>query len=1181
MTATQALTDDLKKQVIALEDDLRRRVDENPAVLAEWQRTHRQATEQERTAWSWTQWRDDRVNQTAVAWVLMSVFIRFCEDNSLVKPVWITGPGRRRQEALDAELAFFREHPKWTEREWLEDAVGYLGKLPATRALVDSHAAYRYASPSGGAAEDLIKFWRDRSDDGSLIHDLQDATLSTRFLGDLYQDLSQYAKDTYALLQTPVFVEEHILERTLEPALRERPLEGFRMIDPTCGSGHFLLGAFDRLLDRWHKQAPAMEIQARVQSALDAIHGVDLNPFAVAIARFRLTVAALQACGLRSLEDAPAFRYHLAVGDSLIHGPDSNVLPGMEERGAFMPFHYGTEDGQLLLEILEEGRYDTVVGNPPYITVKDKALNQIYRSKFKDVCKGKYALTVPFMVQFFALAKRGEQSGWVGQITSNSFMDREFGAALIENFLPNRDLRLVEDTSGAFIPGHGTPTVIIVGRNQSPVEATVRAVLGVKGEPGRPDNPAEGIVWSAIVQHVDEPGWDDKWVTVTDLDRKLLGRHPWSLSGGGAIDLLELLGRTARSDVRSRAYRVGVFGIMGADDVMITDCPVASRRHLESRWIKPLVVGDVIRDFRVEATKPTWFPYDDSHGLQPLEPASSWGRYLWPMRTELWNRATFSGGTYLSDGRPWYEWHQLPRDVGSHRWTLAYGEVATHNHFALDRGGKVFKQTAPVIKLPAGATEDAHLELLGVLNSSTACFWLKQVCHDKGIRGEGGGFTPSDWERFYQFNGSNVQECPLPNAFPLGRARLLDSLAQELGTREPSVICANGTPSRDALATAQQQSETLRAQLVAVQDELDWEVYRLYGLIEEDLTYSQDDLPGLRLGERAFEIVLARSAEENAWFDRHGSTKVVDIPRHWPARYREIVQRRLQLIEEHPHIRLLEKPEYKRRWSQESWDKRQERALRGWLLDRLENRRFWFDGTGGAEPKSVGQLADEVTRDGDVVSVLALWEGRPDIPVTESLARLLADEAVPYLAAYRYKDSGLRTRAVWEETWDLQRREDRGEKIGTVQVPPKYTSADFRRSSYWRARGKLDVPKERFILYSDANRQGDPTTLLGWAGWDHAEQSLALSRIIGEREQEGWDDERLVPLVAGLAELQPWVEQWHSAVDERYGVSLAAFCREQLDQRAAQVGKTLTELAAWRPAPSGRGRKPRAKGAEK
>src|SRR3954454_14647819 len=242
MTATSALTTDLQQQVRLLEKDLLTRVGEDAELRQEWQRIHRRAVEKERTAWSWGEWRDDRINQTAVAWVLTSVFIRFCEDNALVRPVWITGPGKRRQEALDAQMAFFREpgHDKWTDREWLIDAIDYLGRLPATRALVDSHSALRYASPSGKAVEDLLKFWRDRSDDGALVHDLHDETLSTRFLGDLYQDLSAYAKDTYALLQTPVFVEEHILDRTLEPALKERQLEGFRMIDPTCGSGHFL-----------------------------------------------------------------------------------------------------------------------------------------------------------------------------------------------------------------------------------------------------------------------------------------------------------------------------------------------------------------------------------------------------------------------------------------------------------------------------------------------------------------------------------------------------------------------------------------------------------------------------------------------------------------------------------------------------------------------------------------------------------------------------------------------------------------------------------------------------------------------------------------------------------------------------------------------------------------------------
>src|SRR5262249_20136939 len=175
---------------------------------------------------------------------------------------------------------------------------------------------------------------------------------------DLYQDLSQHAKDTYALLQTPEFVEEFILDQTLRPALAERPLDGFRLIDPTCGSGHFLLGAFAVLLDRWHRQAPGLNLQARVECALDPRHGAHLNPFAGAIPRFRLTAAALQACGLSSLEEAPAFQYHLAVGDSLIHGPDTGVIPGLEDRTAFMSFTYATEDSALLLELLQGGRYD-------------------------------------------------------------------------------------------------------------------------------------------------------------------------------------------------------------------------------------------------------------------------------------------------------------------------------------------------------------------------------------------------------------------------------------------------------------------------------------------------------------------------------------------------------------------------------------------------------------------------------------------------------------------------------------------------------------------------------------------------------------------------------------------------------------------------------------------------------
>jgi hypothetical protein len=97
------------------------------------------------------------------------------------------------------------------------------------------------------------------------------------------------------------------------------------VIDPTCGSRHFLLGAFDRLVTAWAKREPATDIRVVVERALGQVTGVNVNPFAVAIARFRLVVAALKACKLSSLERAPTFPVRVAAGDSLLRwGQDSS-----------------------------------------------------------------------------------------------------------------------------------------------------------------------------------------------------------------------------------------------------------------------------------------------------------------------------------------------------------------------------------------------------------------------------------------------------------------------------------------------------------------------------------------------------------------------------------------------------------------------------------------------------------------------------------------------------------------------------------------------------------------------------------------------------------------------------------------------------------------------------------------
>ena len=322
---------------------------------------------------------------------------------------------------------------------------------------------------------------------------------------------------------------------------------------------------------------------------------------------------------------------------------------------------------------------------------------------------------------------------------------------------------------------------------------------------------------------------------------------------------------------------------------------------------------------------------------------------------------------------------------------------------------------------------------------------------------------------------------------------------------------------------------------------------------------------------------MAAGEEETAWFERHGSTPVTEIPSHWPEDYRALVQRRIDLIESDRFIRLLERPEYKRRWASEPWEKQEKAALRDWLLDRLEDRRFWFV-QGRPTPQSVGQLAAKVQADADILGVLELWSGQSGVDVEKALASLLADEHVPYLAALRYKPSGLRKRAEWEKTWALQRREDAGEDVGTIPVPPKYGTGDFVKTSYWSHRGKLDVPKERFVSYPHAERENDPSLLLGWAGWDHGEQALALLQLENERAtKDGWGAATLTPLLAGVAELEPWLHQWHAEVDPQRSISVASYSTERLHRELARLGLTRDDLAGWRPPAPARGR-PRKEG---
>ena len=171
-----------------------------------------------------------------------------------------------------------------------------------------------------------------------------------------------------------------------------------------------------------------------------------------------------------------------------------------------------------------------------------------------------------------------------------------------------------------------------------------------------------------------------------------------------------------------------------------------------------------------------------------------------------------------------------------------------------------------------------------------ACFWYKQVCFNKGNGGIGGGISNEKWELRFVHNASQVAQLPIVEIRPSDIAKVIDALSQELSAIQPSALMhmANGDlqplPTRADLDAARHLADQLSRRMIAYQEELDWRCYRLYGLLPHGVGIDEveyDELIEVKLGERAFEIVLARrmaaGQEQTTWFERHGSAPITQI----------------------------------------------------------------------------------------------------------------------------------------------------------------------------------------------------------------------------------------------------------------------------------------------------------------
>lgn len=311
-----------------------------------------------------------------------------------------------------------------------------------------------------------------------------------QYLGRIQQEDAKENKSSkrksQGIFYTPRYIVEYIVRNTLGELLKDKtPAETskIKILDPACGSGSFLINAYQTLLDYWQKydfnKEPAgsndklnkiekafkkrngAELSApkKMRILLDSIYGVDLDEEAVEIARLNLMIKMV---GQRA--KLPKLDSNLCIGNSLISGSETELKGYFgDDWKAKKPFNWP----ERFSEVFQQGGFDVVIGNPPYVNlanIKDAEEREYLKLEF-ETAKNKSDLYSFFTEKAIKLLKNG---GILGFIFSNSWLGTDSFSKFREYLVKNTIIyQMVKLSPGVFEDATVTPVLIFLKKGQA------------------------------------------------------------------------------------------------------------------------------------------------------------------------------------------------------------------------------------------------------------------------------------------------------------------------------------------------------------------------------------------------------------------------------------------------------------------------------------------------------------------------------------------------------------------------------------------------------------------------------------------------------------------------------------------------------------------------------------------
>ena len=629
---------------------------------------------------------------------------------------------------------------------------------------------------------------------------------------------------------TPTYIVDYIVKHTVgELVDGKKPgprgaVSKLKILDPACGSGSFLIGAYQYLLD-WHRdqyiadgpekwakaRKPRLYQRAggdwrlttdeRKRILLNNIYGVDIDPQAVEVTKLSLLLKVLEDENSETIKKQlalfhervlPDLGNNIKCGNSLV-GPDfyegqqMNLL-GEEEMYRINVFDWKSE----FSEIMQDGGFDAVIGNPPYVRQELLGSSKSYFQRRYEVYHGVADLYAYFIEKSVSLLRSG---GYFAYIVANKWMRANYGKPL-RQWLKQQNIIEIIDFGDLPVFKQATtyPCILVISKV---APRTQFAATNIKT-----------LDFHDLNAHVTENRYEVRQVALAD--------NGWALVNEKTQDLLDKLRNTGiplGEYVNGQIY----YGIKtGLNEAFVIDAKTRDMLIAEDpkseELIKPFLLGRDIKRYRR--------PHSERHliftrrGIS-IDQYPAIKKYLGQYKERLTPRpANWKGDKWPGRKPGSYQWYEIQDAIDYYnefeKPKIIVPAIVKDASYFLDNDKFYSNDKTSIIR-----TDDLYL--LGLLNSRALDFALHSIASTK----QGG---------YFEYKPMYIQQLPIRTidfSDPTDKTRhdrmvelveqILDLHKQLSEAKEP------------------QTKTVLQRQIETTDRQIDRLVYELYELTEDEI----------------------------------------------------------------------------------------------------------------------------------------------------------------------------------------------------------------------------------------------------------------------------------------------------------------------------------------------------------